>query len=220
MSFSICSLEINESYLTHCKANNDSLFCIESVRSLRCIHPVQIYFRSSSKRRSDAECARRGCQPVPILSKSETFSLLRLIEALKAGRQDRMPQYIASLIDQPGADIHTAQAKLLNENVTVTRDPENVEAIFTKQAQEFDIGPTLTTSTGEAWRQLRALLRPQFSREQISDVDLDERHLQRLMKAITVSNDGWTEKLDPQPLFSKLTHDTAIKFPYGYATNS
>ncbi len=183
-------------------------------------------------KRFKAECTRRGCQPIPILPSKDPFGLLRLIEALKAGRQDRMPQYVASLIDQPGADIHTVQVKLLNDNMTVTRDPENVETIFAKQTSDFDIGPArlecfrpllgigLTTSTGEAWRHSRALLRPQFSREQISDLGLEERHFQALMGVIDVKSDGRSEKLDLQPLFSNLTHDTATEFLYGHSVNS
>ena len=192
----------------------------------------KIFTSYQTQTRHEAESARRGCQPVPVLPNKDPFGLLRLIEALKAGRQDRMPQYVASLIDQPGPDVHTVQAKLLSDKMTVTRDPENVEAIFAKQAQDFDIGPArlecfrpllgigLTTSTGEAWRHSRALLRPQFSREQISDLNLEERHFQEMMKAIDVKSDGWTEKLDLQPLFSDLTHDTATEFLYGQSVDS
>ena len=185
-----------------------------------------------AQKQYSVERARRGCHDPPALPNKDPFGLLRLIEALKAGREERMPQYVASLIDQPGPDVHTIQAKLLNDKMTVTRDPRNVEAIFTTQAQEFDIGPArlecfrpllglgLTTVTGEAWKHSRALLRPQFSREQISDMDLEERHIQDLMAILDVSADGWTRKIDLQPLFSNLTHDTATEFLYGQSIES
>ena len=202
---------------------------------LACALPVlwaKVLSAWQAKRRYDVERTRRSCQDPPQLSNRDPFGLLRLIEALRAGREERMPQYVASLIDQPGPGVHTVQARLLSDKMTVTRDPQNVEAIFTTQAQDFDIGPArlecfrpllglgLTTVTGEAWKHSRALLRPQFSREQISDLDLEERHIQDLMKVLDVGDNGWTEKLDLQPLFSNLTHDTATELLYGQSIES
>lgn len=183
-------------------------------------------------RRYDFEKARRGCKSLPALPRKDPLGLLRLIEALKAGRQQRMPQYVAELIDQKGTDIHTVQVRLLGDDVIVTRDPQNVEAIFTSQAQDFDIGANrlesfkpllgvgVTTLRGEPWRRSRGLLRPQFSREQVSDLDLEERHMQALMSVLKTEKDGWTEKLDLQPLFNNLTHDTNTEMLYGRSIDS
>ena len=158
------------------------------------------------------------------------FGIVRLYQAMKASRDDRMPQYVARMIDRMGKNIHTVSAKMLND-LTVTRDPTNVEAIFGAQAQDFDIGPNrlesfkpllgvgVTTVRGEAWRHSRALLRPQFSREQISDLDLEERHVQAMFRVLDrhLQPDGWTKAIDFQPILSDLTHEVAIEMLYGSA---
>lgn len=40
------------------------------------------------------------------------------------------------------------------------------------------------------------MLRPNFAREQISNLDLEEKHVQDMMKALPVNGDGWTDELD------------------------
>lgn len=65
------------------------------------------------------------------------------------------------------------------------------------------------------------MLRPQFIREQISDLELEERHVQNLMNAIGPAQaDGWTSLTDIQTLFFRLTIDTATEFLFGESVNS
>ena len=63
-------------------------------------------------------------------------------------------------------------------------------------------------------------MRPQFSREQVSDLDLEERHVQNMMRAIQVQTDGWTSPIDLQPLFFRLTLDSATEFLFGESVDS
>ena len=91
---------------------------------------------------------------------------------------------------------------------------------------------------GKAWEHSRALLRasrksiysssrlanacqPQFIREQISDLELEEHHIQNMMKAIGPTQaDGWTAETDIQTLFFRLTIDTATEFLFGESVDS
>lgn len=75
-------------------------------------------------------------------------------------------------------------------------------------------------SNGERWEHSRALLRPQFIREQVSDLDLEERHVQNMMQILQIEGDGWTQKIDMQVLFFRLTMDSATEFLFGESVDS
>jgi cytochrome P450 len=63
-------------------------------------------------------------------------------------------------------------------------------------------------------------LRPQFAREQVSDLDLEEEHIKNLMRVLPVNKDGWTDVTDIQPLFFRLTIDSATEFLFGESVDS
>lgn len=65
-------------------------------------------------------------------------------------------------------------------------------------------------------------MRPQFARDQVSDVDLEERHVQNMMSALDLSmqSNGWTSQVDLQVIFFRLTLDTATEFLFGQSVDS
>jgi cytochrome P450 len=65
---------------------------------------------------------------------------------------------------------------------------------------------------GKKWEHSRALLRPNFVRDQVSDLDMEERHVQDLFTVMPVQQDGWTDMTNVQELFFRLTIDTATEF--------
>ncbi len=77
------------------------------------------------------------------------------------------------------------------------------------------LGLGIFTQRGEPWRHSRALLRPQFSREQIADLDLEERHAGALSDALHIGADDWTNVVDLQPMFFKMTLELMTEFLYG-----
>jgi cytochrome P450 len=64
------------------------------------------------------------------------------------------------------------------------------------------------------------MLRPQFARTQVADLELEEIHVQNLLRRLPINADGWTEKVDLQPLFFNLTLDSATEFLFGETVNS
>ena len=135
-------------------------------------------------------------------------------------------------------------------DVIITCDPKNVQALLATQFKDFELGSsrrkslhpllgngivrfpspgthyhqltnTKFTSDGEHWSRSRALLRPQFTRDQISDLDLEERHVQHAFRAMPVDPaTGWTSAIDTQTLFFRLTIDSATEFLFGESVNS
>ncbi|KAG7194558.1 cytochrome P450-dit2 [Scheffersomyces spartinae] len=122
----------------------------------------------------------------------------------------------------------TFQIRMLGSKKIVTRDPENIKAMLSTQFDHFGIGhrygqlkPLLGegifTVSGEKWKHSRAMLRPQFTREQISHVQMLEPHIQNLKKHI-MQNSG--NPFDIQELLLKFTIDTSSDFLYGESCNS
>ena len=62
------------------------------------------------------------------------------------------------------------------------------------------VGDGIFVQDGKAWEHSRAMLRPNFVRDQISDLDMEERHVQNLIKVLPVQADGWTESTNIQAL--------------------
>ena len=184
------------------------------------------------KRRQHAEALRRGCGHCPIMPKKDVLGITRFRESIRATRAERGPKYVVEELNAMGEDVHTAQVRVLDYTLNLTRDPENARAVFSSQSHDFDIGVHRTqswkpllgvgifTSQGETWKHSRALVRPQFSKEQISDIDLARRHTQDLSNRIRAGPDGWTETINLQPLFYNFALDTVTEFLYGYSVHA
>lgn len=136
-------------------------------------------------------------------------------------------------MDNISPDCHTVRVPIFDYDVFVTRDPANVRAIFSTQSADFDIsvfrqmswlpmlGRGIFTTRGRDWKHSRALLRPQFARDVIADVDCEERHVRALMQWLSVDPESkWTGRIDLQPLFFNFTLDTASEFLYGQSVHS
>jgi cytochrome P450 len=185
----------------------------------------------NAKRYREAS-ARRGCLPAPTLHSNNLLGTSRLKESIKATKEHCGPQYVVSAMNEVGINIHTVRVPILDYELLVTRDPENVKAMFSTQNSDYDISATranafmpllgegIFTSRGAQWKHSRALVRPQFSREEVSNLDLMERHTQTLLNILKVGENKWTKTVDLQPLFFYFTLDTATEFLYGKSVQS
>ncbi|PLB39435.1 cytochrome P450 [Aspergillus candidus] len=129
--------------------------------------------------------------------------------------------------------VHTYLTRQALRDVIITCDPKNIQAMLAIQFNDFELGSSrrislhpllgngIFTTDGEHWSRSRALLRPQFTRDQISDLDLEERHVQHAFRAMPVDpTTGWTSAVDIQTLFFRLTMDSATEFLFGESVNS
>lgn len=65
------------------------------------------------------------------------------------------------------------------------------------------------------------MLRPQFSRNQISDLELEEGHVKNMFLHLKVDKaSGWTDPMDLSPVFFRLTMDSATEFLFGESLES
>ncbi|MCJ1231193.1 hypothetical protein MMC12_007870 [Toensbergia leucococca] len=183
-------------------------------------------------RRRVTEAARRGCAPVRLLPKRDPLGLLELKKTLEAGREHRHLDHVIECMDAVGQDIHTFQDNVLGHKFLATRDPENVQALLATQAQDFDLTPNrlgalgpflgrgIFTATGDYWRHSRAMIRSKFDRDQVSDLGLQERHVQVLYEALAAGDDGWTETCDLTPIFLAYAMDIGTEIIFGQSTNN
>lgn len=132
------------------------------------------------------------------------------------------------LLNFSSIDKDTFQTRILGSKKLVTRDPENIKAMLSTQFEDFGIGyrhgqfkPLLGdgifTVSGERWKHSRAILRPQFTREQVSHVQMLEPHVQNLKNHIISHGE---DPFDIQELLLKFTIDTSSDFLYGESCHS
>jgi cytochrome P450 len=76
------------------------------------------------------------------------------------------------------------------------------------------------TDNGKRWEHSRALLRPQFARDNIADLAAQEVHVQNIMRFLEAGSDGWTQQTDLSPIFFRLTLDSATEFLFGQSVGS
>lgn len=107
--------------------------------------------------------------------------------------------------------------------IVSTMDPDNIKAVLATQFNDFALGSRhahflpllgdgIFTLDSHGWKSSRAMLRPQFSREQIAHVRSLEPHLQTLAQHIKKANGS---VFDIQDLFFKFTVDTATAILFG-----
>ncbi|CAG8951472.1 hypothetical protein HYFRA_00007388 [Hymenoscyphus fraxineus] len=121
----------------------------------------------------------------------------------------------------------TFSGVLMGQSFIMTIEPENIKAVLATNFRDFGIrgrlesfGPLLGngifTSDGVQWEHSRALIRPAFVKAQIADLGLYETHFRNLLSLLPT--DGRT--VDLQPLFFRLTLDSATEYLFGSSVNS
>lgn len=202
---------------------------------------LSVRSRRNLASRYAAKAAELKCSPAPRMPVKGFLGFGRLVESIKATNAEKGPQYVVSALNsEMGRDVHTVVVPIADYELIATRDPANVQAMLATKSSDWDVGEArnaswrplfgdgVFTSRGEAWKHSRALVRPQFTKDQINDLDLIERHVKQLFDAIdrsslpsTVTNEkGWTSPLDLQPLFYNMTLDITTELIYGYSVHS
>jgi len=114
-----------------------------------------------------------------------------------------------------------------------TLEPANLQAMLATQFKDYGtghrrfqqfkpiLGRSIFSSDGPFWEHSRALFRPQFSRDNINDLEATGKAADALIRALgSIDFSGWTGEVDMQPLLFNLTLDTASDFLFGKSINS
>lgn len=137
------------------------------------------------------------------------FGLGWVKDMLSAGRENTFLELIRSWHRRMGK---TFRAKMTGRSIIFTVEPRNIQTVLALKFKDFEMGDNriralqplmgkgIFTSDGERWEHSRALLRPNFTRNQITDIDVYERHVTALIEQIP--RDGST--VDLQDLFLRM----------------
>ncbi|RDW67514.1 hypothetical protein BP6252_08910 [Coleophoma cylindrospora] len=189
--------------------------------------------------RQAAKAKSLGCQPAPLFRPWDVLGVQNFkieLNGMKTNRLsnaflDRKKEISAKI----GRDCKTFRIKYPpGETWFYTFDPKNLQAVLATQFQDFQqpaarvgafealLGLGIFSANGPKWEHSRALLKPQFMREQIADLGLFEKHVKDLFDAIQGAAEPgrWTPTLDMQPLLERFTMDTATEFLFGESVHS
>lgn len=167
-----------------------------------------------------------GCQPLVkhFPHKDFLFGTDGLREVIKASKEHRLLDRAIRNYEMLGTTFGT---KLFFQKVIVTCDPQNIKTVLSLKFKDYGLGNRNDTlgpllghgifnSDGEAWAHSRAMIRPNFTRDQVADLEAFERHIQALFKVLP--RDGST--VDLQELFFRFTIDSATEFLFGKSVDS
>lgn len=116
---------------------------------------------------------------------------------------------------------------VLGNYLLLTIDPENIKAVLATQFNDFGkgqrfiarwkefLGAGIFNADGETWSHARALMRPQFLKERVSDLDNFENKMQLVLNLIEPN-----KIIDVMDLWFRFTMDSATEHLFGSCENS
>ncbi|KAI0466102.1 cytochrome P450 52E2 [Xylaria cf. heliscus] len=171
--------------------------------------------------------AAAGCKPAPRYPRHDVLGLRFLLETARALEANRMLHKRREVLERAGYTfVHALFPD--GQDCLTTAEPENVQAVLCTSFADWDLPRlrirgflpvlgthSIFTTNGAEWQHSRAILRPAFVRDQISDLACVDRHVRKLIARIPA--DGTV--FDLQALFSMLTTDTISDFMFGQSTD-
>jgi len=134
---------------------------------------------------------------------------------------------------------YTAETRIIMRRLILTAHPENIKAILATQFNDYGkgkpfhkewkpfLGDSIFTTDGDLWHGSRQLIRPQFIKDRVSDLNTFEAHMKILFRAIANGGAlngedqhvdiaaGNGRPVDISDLFFRFTLDSATDFLLG-----
>ncbi|CAG8933986.1 unnamed protein product [Penicillium salamii] len=159
-----------------------------------------------------------NCKP-PRRGSPGLLGIPHFLRLTKAARQKTWIDYLADEHAHYGT---TYQQELLSQQLILTIDPENIKTVLATKFKDFCVGSRrgqfyplvgdgVFTLDGAGWAHARGLLRPQFSREQVTDLSMLNDHISHLFDLIPKDRSVF----DIQRLLFMFTLDSATHFLFG-----
>lgn len=124
-----------------------------------------------------------------------------------------------------GTPCTTVELNMGGSRAVLTVDPDNIKAVLASQFSDFGKGPqfnhdwkpflgdSVFSTDHQQWQDSRAIVRKQFVRERLSDIEIIDRHVSALVEALSAADQ------DIKPLMFGFTLDTILDFLLGFWTN-
>jgi cytochrome P450 len=114
-----------------------------------------------------------------------------------------------------------------SNRIVYTADPHNIKAVLATQFADFGKGPQLYKDfheflgdgifavDGKPWSQARRLIRPNFIKDRVSDLEIIERHVFKTVQLLKQAQDV---TVDVQELFFRFTLDVITEYLFGWTS--
>jgi len=183
---------------------------ISTALTILALSIIQLIFNRLHKTYTSNKASdKHGCAPPPTLpSIDPIFGLDTVFSTFKSMKNHcRMRSTQANTLLHG----HTFQSFPFGRRVINTIHPRNIQTVLSLEHEKFGVapvrgpaeamlGPGIISNDGKVWEHARAGIRPAFTRSQIADAGMFERHVERFLEL--VPRDG--EIVDLQPLFDRL----------------
>jgi cytochrome P450 len=169
-----------------------------------------------------------GCRPcTSVFNKDPIFGIDVIRMMVRNSKKHIMLQENQKRFQTMGNTFWTRGVTL---PIIATCEPENVKTILSLKFKDYSFGNRQTAfgpllghgifnADGERWANSRHLLRPNFARDQVADVEAFERHFKLMLKHLQTHAQAQST-VDLQELFFLFTIDTATEFLFNHSTNS
>ncbi|OCL08893.1 cytochrome P450 [Glonium stellatum] len=171
-----------------------------------------------------------GARYAPKIPTYLPFSLEFIYKSITAARKQRSFDLWHLLFSTYGTvdSPYTVEVNVGSRRFILTADHEIIKAVLATQFSNFGKGETFNrqfhdflgdsvfTTDGKEWHDSRQLIRPLFVNQRIGDLEIFERHAQKLLSLIS----GKGEITELQQLFYRYTLDVATDFMFGTTVGS
>ena len=179
-----------------------------------------LYNKLNHTHRERLFALKHGCQRLRRApQRDKILGIDVFLRVAKATREHQSMQHISNWFSQVGS---TFRFNVLGDKVIMTNEPMNVQAILVTHFSDFEIGESRSRSSaqmlghgvfnsdGKAWERGRALIRPNFVKSQVADLNIFEKNYMALVDALpqddtTVDIQEWIFRLVSQD-HSSLGH--------------
>ncbi|KAH0162660.1 cytochrome P450, partial [Aureobasidium melanogenum] len=166
-----------------------------------------------------------GCLDPPALPQRERIIGLDLLKAGAAAVKAK--NSLECAVRRIESTANTFSNTIVGLNIITTVDPANIQSILAQKFGDYDLGGRIHawgplvgkgvfTSDGSEWAHRRAIIRPNFTKQQTASLDMFERHFGHLLALLP--RDGSTTDL--QKLFFSMTLDSATEFLFGQSVGA
>ncbi|KAI0552851.1 cytochrome P450 [Xylaria curta] len=178
----------------------------------------------------NAAIRKLGGQRAYVICSNPVTAGYKVLWTIKKATQNKMAEAHEELFNlAPPESRHIYEHQSLPGSRTIeTREPAHVKAILAGDFHSFGKGPTfhriwspflgnsIFTTDRELWRNSRALIRPMFMTDRISDLVIFDRQIGKMISHIPPSG----QTVDIMDLFFRMTLDATTDFLLGESANS
>ena len=152
--------------------------------------------------------------------------VLRLVSHFRSDTTIEFWDWLFTVL--PNKHSQTVEFYVARQRMIFTADPENIKAVLATQFTDYGkgkpfhddwhafLGDSIFTTDGEAWHHSRQLIRPQFVKNRVADLEIFEKHVGKLISQFG----GRGQEVDVAALFFRFTLDSITDYLLGKSVDS